>query len=169
MRTRFPALLTALALVALAACTAKPAATGSADDEQAIRGLAGKYAAAYAAKDTAAAGALVTEDYQDVDPLGAHTQGRAAFQSKLAQEFAMMGGAPMTMTAGTTYVRWIDANNAVAGGTWETPPMPGMPSKGSWMATVVKQANGTWQMSAALGAADVSGLMAPPDTTKKKP
>ena len=169
MRTRLSTLLAMLAVFALQACAPKaPAATGSAADEQAIRDLAGKYAAAYGARDTAALGALVTDDYEDVAPTGDHTQGRAAFQANVAKELAMIpAGVQLSMNATTSYVRWVNANTAVAGGTWQvSPSMPGMPSKGSWMAVAVKR-DTTWQMQAALGAADLSAMM--PDTTKKAP
>ena len=170
MRNRLLTLLATLAVFALPACSAPaPAATGSAADEQAIRDLAGKYAAAYSARDTAALGALVSDDYEAVEPTGQHTQGRAAFETLAGQEFAMMpAGMTMSMTASTNYVRWVNANTAVAGGTWATTPaIPGMPSKGSWMAVASKQGE-SWKMMSALGAPDMSTL-AVPDTTKKKP
>ena len=163
MRTRLPALLAVLALLALPACSAPaPAATGTPEDEQAIRDMAGRYAAAYGARDTAALGALVTDDYQDVAPTGQHTQGRGAFVAGVAQEMASMpAGMTMSMTATTTYVSWVDASHAVAGGTWETSPaMPPMPSRGSWMAVMVKQ-DGGWKMMSALGAADMSAMAVP--------
>lgn len=167
MRPRLAALLAVFSLCTLAACsTPTPAATGSAEDEQAIRDMAGKYAAAYGARDTVALGALLAEDYEEVDPTGRHTQGRSAYLQAAAQEFAAMpAGMSMTMTATTTYLRWVDANHAVAGGTWETTPaMAGMPSKGSWMGVMVKKDSG-WQMMSALGAADMSA-MAPTGTAK---
>ena len=169
MRNRLPTLLAALAVFALPSCSAPaPAATGSASDEQAIREISGKYAAAMSAKDTAALGALVADDYETVEATGDHTQGRAAVTAMAAKDFAMMpAGMSMAMTATTTFVHWIDANHAVAGGTWETSPaMPPMPSKGSWNAVAVKQ-GGSWKMLSALGAADLSA-MAMPDTTKPK-
>lgn len=73
----------------------------------------------------------------------------------------MPAGMTMSMTATTTYVSWVDASHAVAGGTWETSPaMPPMPSKGSWMAVMVKQ-DGGWKMMSALGAADMSAMAVP--------
>ena len=169
MRTSFTKLLSVVALGALAACTTQSStpATGSPEDEQAIRVVAEKYGAAYAARDTAALGQLVTEDYQDVMPDGRHTQGRAAFQALAAQELAMIpAGVTMSMSATTAYVRFIDANHAVAGGTWSVSPgAPGMPSKGSWMAMMVKQ-DTVWRMGAGLGSPDLTS-MAPADTTRK--
>ena len=172
MRTRLPARFAALALGALVACkasTSTPGATGSTEDEQAIRAIADKYGAALSAKDTAALAQLVTQDYEEVDPTGKHKQGRAAFTAAMAQDFAMMpAGMSMTMKATTDFIRWVDANHAVAGGTWETTPaMPPMPSKGSWLAVMAKEGD-TWRMMSGLGAPDMTPLMpAPADTTKK--
>lgn len=166
MRTRLSASLAFLALAVMACQAPAPAATGSAEDEQAIRTMADKYSAAYSARDTAALAALVSEDYQDVDPTGRHTQGRAAFAAAVAQELAMMpANASVSMKAATTYVRWIDANHAVAGGTWEvSPAMPGAPSRGSWMGVMVKE-DTTWRMMSALGSPDMTTMMQ--DTTRK--
>lgn len=158
-----------LAVLALAACppAAPPAAMGTPEDETAIRAMADQYVAAYAAKDAAALAALVSEDYEDVDPTGRRTQGRAAFQEAVQQMFSTMpAGMTMSMTATTDYIRWIDATHAVAGGTWQTSPaMPPMPSRGSWMTVVVKQGT-EWKMMNSLGAADMSAMM-PADTTRK--
>lgn len=170
MRTRLIQLFAMMAVCALPACQPASSAgtTGSPADEQAIRDITNKYAAAFGQRDTTAMGALVSDDYEDVDPTGMHTKGKAGFQAALAKEFAMMpAGASMSMTATTDYVRWIDANHAAVGGTWQTSPaMPGMPSKGSFMAVVEKKDN-SWKMTSALGAADVSAMMTMPDTTKK--
>lgn len=170
MRTRLAPLVAVL--VVGAACKpsgSAPAASGSAADEQAIRALTDKYTAALAAKDTAAMGALVTQDYEVVDPTGNHQQGRAAFTKSMAAEFAAMP-AGMSMKATTDFVRWVDANHALVGGTWEmSPSMPGMPSKGSWLAMDAREGD-TWKMMSGLGAADMTPMMpAPADTAKKKP
>jgi hypothetical protein len=119
-------------------------------------------------KDTAALGAITADDYQIVDPTGKMIQGRGAATAAAAQEFAMMpAGMSVSMKAGTSFVRWIDANHAVAGGTWEmSPAMPGMPAKGSWLATAAKQ-GGEWKMIAALGAPDMTPMMAPPPPAPK--
>jgi len=70
------------------------------------------------------------------------------------------------MSGTTTFVRWIDANHAVAGGTWEIgPAMPGMPSKGSWGGVMVKE-NGTWKMMSGMGSPDLTPLMT--DTTRSR-
>ena len=143
---------------------------GTPEDEQAVRSLATKYAAAMSAKDTAALGAMVADDYQVVDPTGKMIQGRAGAVAAAAQEFAMMpAGMSMSMKATTDFVKWIDATHAVAGGTWETSPaMAGMPSKGSWLGTAVKQGN-DWKMIAAMGAPDMTAMMPTSPAPAAKP
>jgi ketosteroid isomerase-like protein len=173
VQNRFSAPVGLLAL--LLACSAPQggggaAATGSAEDEQAVRAIAGKYAAAYSARDTAMFGAIVADDYQAVDPTGKMIQGRAGAVAAAAQEFAMVpAGMTMSMTATTDFVRWIDANHAVAGGTFSmSPVMPGMPSKGSWLATAAKQGS-EWKVTSAMGAPDMTGMMPPPPAPAAKP
>lgn len=174
MRNRFYAPVGLLAL--LLACSAPQggggaAATGTPEDEQAVRSLAEKYAAANTAKDTVALGAIIADDYQTVEPTGKVIQGRAAAVASAAQEWAMMpANMSMTMKAGTSFVRWIDATHAVAGGTWESSPaMPGIPTRGSWLGTAAKQGN-DWKMIAALGAPDMTPMMPPPPApAAKKP
>lgn len=141
--------------------------TGTPEDEQAVRAIADKYAAAYTAKDTAAFGAITADDYQGVDPTGKMIQGRAGAVASAAQEFAMIpAGMSMSMTATTDFVKWMDATHAVAGGTWTvSPAMPGMPSKGSWLATAAKQ-GGEWKVTSALGAPDMTPMMPPPPAPK---
>ena len=82
----------------------------------------------------------------------------------------MPAGMSMSMKTTTDFVKWIDATHAVAGGTWETSPaMPGMPSKGSWLATAAKQGS-DWKVIAALGAPDMTPMMPPPPAPgAKKP
>jgi uncharacterized protein (TIGR02246 family) len=176
MRTRYSMSAAALALLFAAACggtsAGSAAGSGTPQDEAAIRALAGKYADAYSKRDTAGIGAVTADDYEDVDPMGNHNQGRAAAVASAAKDFAQMpAGMQMTMTATTTYVRWINPTTAVAGGTWQTPPMPGAPSRGAWMGVAVKK-DSTWKMISSLGSADVTTMMpaaAMPDTSKGKP
>jgi len=163
-----PASLAALAFLITTGCSAPAAApaTGTAEDEQAIRGLADKYAAAFTARDTAAFRTLVTSDYQDVDPTGKHTQGADAVVASVAAEMATMpAGMTVAMKTTTTYVTFIDATHAVAGGTFEvTPAMPGTNGKGAWMAVAAKEGS-DWKMMSALGAGDMTPMMQ--DATKK--
>jgi len=164
---------TPFALLALALACSTPqgggavAATGTPEDETAIRGIADKYAAAMTAKDTAALGAITADDWELDDPTGRHQVGRAAALAAAAQDFAMMpAGMAMTMKATTGFVRWIDATHAIAGGTWEmSPAMPGMPGKGSWLGVAVKQGT-EWKMISALGAPDMTAMMAAPPAAK---
>jgi len=160
-------------LVLALACTPKAggggaAATGTPEDEQAIRAIADKYAAAMSAKDTTALAAITTTDWELVDPTGRHQQGRGAATAAAAQDFAMMpAGMAMGMKASTTFVRWIDATHAVAGGTWEmAAAMPGMPGKGSWLGVATKEGT-EWKMMSALGAPDMTPMMGAPPPAKK--
>ena len=172
MRNRFSAPVGLLAL--LFACSAPQGggggATGSAEDEQAVRAIAGKYAAAYSARDTAMFGAIIADDYQAVDPTGKMIQGRAGAVAAAAEEFAMVpAGVTMSMSTTTDFVKWIDANHAVAGGTFSmSPAMPGVPSKGSWLAAAAKQGS-EWKVTAAMGAPDLTGMMPPPPAPAAKP
>jgi len=159
-------------LVLALACTPKSggggaAATGTPEDEQAIRALADKYAAAFTAKDTTALGAITASDFEIVDATGKHQQGRAEALASAARDYAMMpANMPMTMKATTAFVRWIDATHAVAGGTWETSPaMAGMPSKGSWLGVDVKE-GGVWKAVSALGSPDLTAMMPAPAPAK---
>ena len=79
MRSRSLSLLAALAVALLPACAKNtPSATASPADEAAVRALSDRYADAFNKRDAKAFSALFTEDYEDVDPTGKHTQGRAA-------------------------------------------------------------------------------------------
>ncbi len=153
-----------LAVFTLSACAGAPAPMpmqGTADDEAALRGLAGRYVAALNANDAAALGAMVTEDYEVVEASGNHLMGRAAFQQmietdiKARQEAGMM----LNISATTEYLNWIDASHAVIGGTYAVSGVPeGAPAKGAWMAVAAKSATGDWQMMSSLGA----DYLAPP-------
>jgi uncharacterized protein (TIGR02246 family) len=167
MQNRTARLCATLALASLAACAAPtPGTTGTPEDEQAVRTLVDQYIAGYNARDTAAMAAMVARDYEAVDPMGQHIQGRDNYSRMLAQEFAMMpaGG---TLTATTDFLRWAGAEHAVAGGTWTTSPaVPGMPSKGSWMGVMVKE-DGAWKMMTGMATPDITPLL-PADTTRAR-
>jgi uncharacterized protein (TIGR02246 family) len=163
-------LLGVLALVAASSCgTAPPPmpAQGTPDDEVTIRGLAGKYSAAFNANDAAAIGRMVSDDFERVAADGTHVRGRAAFQhmeEKGARD-RQAAGLKLTLDAPTNYVRWIDATHAVAGGTWTmTGGPPGAPAKGSWMSVVSKTADGQWLITNSL----VSDFVEPPPAEKGK-
>ncbi len=161
MRDHSYALLAASVALALAACSPPPAApTGTAADEQQIRGLADAYAKAFSTHDAKPVAAILADDYEDVTAQGLHEQGAKATLDQMTKDMAMMpaGG---TMTATTTYVKWISDKAAIAGGTYTMggPSMPGMPSKGAWMGVAVKK-DSTWKMVSSLGADDDSEMMA---------
>ena len=127
MRSRSLSLLAGLAVLLLPACSGSGAAsggTGTPADEQAIRAIAPAYAAAFSKHDAKAMAALSTEDYEDVDAMGVHTQGRAAIETNMGKQFAMMP-ANMAMTTTTTFVKFLSSTSAVAGGTWQTTPADG--------------------------------------------
>jgi len=147
----------AVAMVLVSACAGAeaPAATGSAEDEAAIRAQVAAYAAAYTAKDAAALAALATEDYESVNPDGSKTSGRAALQAAVAAEMAMMPAeVAMTVSATTDYLKWLSADAAVAGGTWSAAGAPaGMgPDRGAWISVFRRDADGQWRMSHGMSA-----------------
>jgi uncharacterized protein (TIGR02246 family) len=128
---------------------------GTPEDEAAIRQFSDQYVAAFAARDAAAAGMLVTEDYQTVMPDGTMQSGRAAFQSSVAEEMAMMPpDMSVTMSGTTDMIRWINATTAVAAGTWSATGMPAGagPDRGSWLAVMEKDADGMWRMAHGMSA-----------------
>lgn len=143
----------AMVLVSACAGAAAPAATGTADDEAAIRAVATGYATAYNAKDAAGIAALMAEDYDAVGPDGMRMTGRAAVESMTATELAAIpAGATITLNVTTDFVRWIDANNATAAGGWTVaglPPGVGQ-DRGSWLGVFRKDADGQWRMTGGL-------------------
>ena len=118
--------------------------------------------------DTSVLSPVIADDYQDVDATGKVTQGKAAvLQSMDSMMKAMPMPAGMTMSATTTYMRFMSPTSAVAGGTWSmSPAMPGMPSRGAWMGAAVKK-DSTWQMVASLGANDDTPMMMAMDSMAK--
>ena len=173
MRFRALSLLAAFGVVSLQACTPAPTpapATGTPADEAAIRAIAPGYAAAFSKRDAKALAALATVDYEDLDAAGRHTQGRDAMEKSMTTDLAATP-AGMTMTAGTTYVKWLSNTSAVAGGTYQvTPAMPGSSGKGTWMAVAVKK-DSTWFMASSLAADAPPEMPAMPakPAGKKKP
>ncbi len=176
MRFRSLSLLTALGVLAFQGCTppAAPAA-GTPADEATLRGMASKYADAFNKHDPKGVSAMMTVDYEDVDPMGRHTQGRDAAEKQMTTDWASMP-AGMTMTTTTTYLKWLSGTSAVVGGTYAvTPAMPPLSGKGAWMVTVVKK-DSTWLIASSL-AADAPPEMptmaadkkAPAAAPKKKP
>lgn len=164
MRIRMLSTVAVLSLM-LAACPA-PATTGTADDETAIRASGDAWAAAWNARDAAAIAALMSTEYHEVTPDGRHHSTAAQAQESMAAEFAQMTpGETITLT--TSFTKFIDGNNAYAGGTWQTAGgMAGMPNRGSWLVIHTKESTG-WKIASGLGSVDIMPLMpaAPMDTT----
>ena len=152
MRFRSLSLLTALGVLAIQGCTPPAApATGTPAEEATLRGMAAKYADGFNKHDPKAISAMETVDYEDVDPMGRHTQGRDAAEKQMTTDWATMPTG-LTMTTTTTYVKWLSNTAAVVGGTYSvTPAMPPMTGKGAWMVTAVKK-DSTWLIASSLGA-----------------
>ena len=145
--------LMALAAVACSPAATDSAATGTAEDEAAIRAANTAYGTNWTNADTTAMYAMVADDYHEVMTDGTHLYGKAAAAASTAQMFA--GRPPgMALTTTTSYVKFIGANVAVSGGTWAATGGPGGPAKGSWTATLRKDGD-SWKTVTALGAQDI--------------
>lgn len=159
MRTKTLALAAFLASVLFSACAApappSPAATGTADDEAALRGLGDRYVAAFNAGDVAGLTGLVADDYECVLPDGTHITGRAAFQQMFEKDVAARqeAGLTLALSATTAMLKWIDSTNAVIGGTWTITGVPaGAPTSGSWMSVTSKGTDSQWRIRSSLAA-----------------
>jgi uncharacterized protein (TIGR02246 family) len=157
---RMKKLIWSAALGALAACatSANPGGpvVGTAADSTAIRAIAADYAQAFTKHDATLISPVIADDYQDVDVTGKVTQGHDAAVA------AMKAGMPPdsgTMTAATTYIRFLTPTSAIAGGTWTMTTANGPPARGAWMAAAVKK-DSTWKTISTLAANDDSALMA---------
>lgn len=138
-----PLAFAALSVALVAGCTPAAPATGSAADEQAVRDIATAYAAAWDKGDAPAIAAMVTEDYHGFDIMGSYFADRAAFEKATAEQLTARP-AGQTITITTSYVRFLGANAAAAGGTWTIAgPAGPLPSAGVWTATDVK-VDGKW-------------------------
>ena len=138
----------AAVLALTSACATSTTATGTAADETAIRGVAGKCAEAFNKNDDAGLSALVAEDYLAVLPDGTIVKGRAAFEESEKQEAAKRAGLQLTLNVQTSSVDWISGSAATAVGTWSLAGLPpGLSSgKGSWIATMKKGDDGQWRL-----------------------
>ncbi|MES2125137.1 MAG: SgcJ/EcaC family oxidoreductase [Gemmatimonadota bacterium] len=141
-----PLAFVALGVALVAGCAPAAPGTGSAEDEQAVRDMATAYAAAWDKGDATAIGAMVTDDYHGFDILGNALDGRAALEKTSADQFAARpAGQSISITV--SYVRFLSANAAAAGGTWTVAgPAGPLPSAGVWSATDVK-VDGKWMMA----------------------
>jgi len=149
-----------LGVLALAACAPPPATSGTAADETAIRALAPKFAEAWNKGDVPAMTAMATDDYESVAPDGSVVKGKAAYEEMGKKEVAGRAGLGLKLSVETTYVHWLGADTAAAGGTYTVAGVPaGMGSgKGSWMTVDKKGADGQWRMATGL----VSEFVPPP-------
>lgn len=152
-------------LVLLGACGVPPASTGTAQDEQAIRDLEDHWATAWNTGDVAGIGALLTGEYETVDARGVHTRGREAAEEMLRTVIANRPPG-MTLTVSTTFVHFIDATHATAGGKWSLAGAPaGQPSRGAWLTALVRQGGG-WQMVSGLSADEPPAMPMASDTAR---
>jgi uncharacterized protein (TIGR02246 family) len=166
-------LAVAVLLAFVAACAEQappppPAMQGTPQDEETLRGMPGRFAAAWNANDAAALGQLVTEDYEGVQPDGAKLTGRAGFEQMEAAGMKARQDAKLTMTLSTSteYLNWIDAKHAVLGGTWTASGAPpGSPEKGAWIVVAEKGDDGQWRISNSLAADFVPPPPMPPSGT----
>jgi ketosteroid isomerase-like protein len=160
MRIRLLSTVAALALM-LTACPA-PAGdaggTGTPEDEAALRANGDAWAAAWNARDAAGIGALMAAEYHEVSPMGQHHSTSAQAQEAMAAELAQMPQGA-TISLNTAFTKFINANNAYAGGTWTVTGMPaGMPTQGSWLVVSTKDSTG-WKIVSGLGSSDITPLM----------
>jgi uncharacterized protein (TIGR02246 family) len=136
---------------AVACAGSESSETGTDDDEAAIRALNTAYGTHWTNADTAGMLGLMADDWEDVAPDGTHTTGKAAAAAMMSSEFAARPPG-MAMTANTSFVKFLDEDIAISGGTWTiTGGPPGAPTSGSWNETLRKE-DGTWKVVTALGA-----------------
>lgn len=156
-------MLSAVAMlsVMLAACPApagETATTGTPEDEAAMRANGDAWAAAWNARDAAGIAALMSSEYHEVTPMGVHHSTSAEAQAALAAEFTQIP-AGVTIALTTEFTKFINGNNAYAGGTWTTTGMPaGQPTRGSWLVVQVKDSTG-WKIASGLGSTDITPMM----------
>mgnify|MGYP002622861520 CR=1 FL=1 len=162
MRLR-PAFLSLAFVAAAAACAATEGSsgTGTAEDEAAIRAMADDWAAKYNARDAAGIAAMMSSDYHEVAATGEHLASPAEAQAILERDMAQMPAEGMVSVT-TDFVSFLDADDAMAGGTWSMTGMPeGGPTRGSWLVVFSKDSAG-WKMRAGMGSTDMSFMMPPP-------
>ena len=169
---RLRTMLFPFVLAAVAACGAKQVetpATGTAEDEAAIRAANTGYATAWTARDTTALWAMMADDYSEVAPNGTYNADKAAAMAMSRSELAMMPTG-MALTLNTNFIKFLSASIAVTGGSWSVTGAPaGMPSSGSWVSTVRKDSTG-WKSVSALAAQNIpmGPPAAMPDSAAKK-
>lgn len=162
-------------VLAMAACARAqtPPATGTSEDEAAIRANGPKFAAAWNKGDVAAISAMIVDNYHGVDPDGTVIDGKAANEAREKELASQRAGMGLTLSIQTAYIHWVNANNASVGGTWTLsglPPGAGA-DKGAWTALTQKGADGQWKIATALVAEyhppPAPPAAAPPDPKSK--
>ena len=153
MRKRFLQACALASVLALAACArVQTPASGTAEDEAAIRANGGKFAAAWNKGDVAAISAMIADNYHAVEPDGRMIEGKAANEAFEKESAAQRAGLGLTLSIQTSYIHWVNANNASVGGTWSLsglPPGAGA-DKGAWTTLTQKGTDGQWRIATAL-------------------
>lgn len=154
MRKRFLQACALAGVLTMAACARAqmPAATGTPEDEAAIRANGAKFAEAWNKGDVAAISAMIADNYHAVEPDGKMIEGKAANEAFEKESASQRAGLGLTLSIQTSYIHWVNANNASVGGTWTLsglPPGAGA-DKGAWMTLTQKGADGQWRIGTAL-------------------
>ena len=153
MRKRFLQACALAGVLTMAACArAQAPATGTPEDEAAIRANGPKFAEAWNKGDVAAISAMIRENYHSVGPDGKLIEGREANATVEKESAAQRAGLGLTLSIQTSYIHWVNANNAAVGGTWTLsglPPGAGA-EKGAWMTLTQKATDGQWRIGSAL-------------------
>jgi hypothetical protein len=130
-------LTAAVAIFLFQACAPAPApepAQPTDADRQALVDLMTAVETAYNAQDVAGMLATVADDYQGIGPDGTHTQGKAAYEANLVEEFAEPWPEGFALSIETGYVHFHGADAATVGGTYSVAGLPeGAPNTGSWI------------------------------------
>jgi len=154
MRQRFLQACALAGVLAMAACARAqmPAATGTPEDEAAIRANGGKFAEAWTKGDVAAISAMMADNYQGVDADGTLIEGKAASDAREKEAASQRAGLGLKLDIQTNYIHWVNANAASVGGTWSLsglPPGAGA-DKGAWTTLTQKGADGQWRIGTSL-------------------
>ena len=152
MRQRFVQACALAGVLAMTACAQAPAATGTSEDEAAIRANGNKFAEAWNKGDVAAMTAMLADNYHAVEADGTLIEGKAKSEARERESASQRAGLGLTLNIQTSYIHWINANNASVGGTWTLaglPPGAGA-DKGAWTALTQKGADGQWKIATAL-------------------
>jgi uncharacterized protein (TIGR02246 family) len=135
-------LVASAAIVAIGACApaAPPEPAMPTDaDRQALTDLMARVETAYNAMDTAGMLATITDDYTSISSDGTRTEGKAAYEANMAEEFAGERPEGFSLSIDVGYIQFIGADAASVGGTWSVAGVPeGMPNSGSYLVVAVR-------------------------------